>query len=129
MQPQEAALFSYFEYKLKKEGIDPKPFPIEYEGEVVATEYPPDLFYLSEDLEDALKRYDSDYEADECEERVISIYESYCKKYYTSKKITYFDDYALKQVLKQSEERKKWDKKFDSVNRAKEEFIKLKIAK
>ena len=123
------SLFSYFEYKLKKEGIDPKPFPIEYEGEVVATEYPPDLFYLSEDLEDALKRYDPDYEADECEERVISIYESYCKKYYTSKKITYFDDYALKQVLKQSEERKKWDKKFDSVNRAKEEFIKLKIAK
>lgn len=123
------SLFSYFEYKLKKEGIDPKPFPIEYEGEVVATEYPPDLFYLSEDLEDDLKRYDPDYEADECEERVISIYESYCKKYYTSKKITYFDDYALKQVLKQSEERKKWDKKFDSVNRAKEEFIKLKIAK
>ena len=38
-------------------------------------------------------------------------------------------NYALKQVLKQSEERKKWDKKFDSVNRAKEEFIKLKIAK
>ncbi|MFR5116825.1 MAG: hypothetical protein ACLTDV_07200 [Eubacterium sp.] len=25
------SLFSYFEYKLKKEGIDPKPFPIEYE--------------------------------------------------------------------------------------------------
>ena len=51
------------------------------------------------------------------------------QKYYTSKKITYFDDYTLKQVLKQSEARKKWDKKFESVNRAKEEFRKLKIAK
>ena len=97
--------------------------------EVVATQYPPDLFYLSEDLEDVLKQYDPDYEPDECEARLISTYESYCKKYYTSKKITYFDDYTLKQVLKQSEVRKKWDKKFDSVNRAKREFMELKIAK
>lgn len=42
------SLFSYFEYKLEQEGVDPKPFPIEYEGEVVATQHPPDLFYLSE---------------------------------------------------------------------------------
>lgn len=123
------SLFSYFEYKLEKEGINTKPFPIEYEGEVVATQYPPDLFYLSEELEDVLKQYDPDYEPDECEARLISTYESYCKKYYTSKKITYFDDYTLKQVLKQSEVRKKWDKKFDSVNRAKREFMELKIAK
>ena len=93
------SLFSYFEYKLEKEGINTKPFPIEYEGEVVATQYPPDLFYLSEDLEDVLKQYDPDYEPDECEARLISTYESYCKKYYTSKKITYFDDYTLKQVF------------------------------
>ena len=33
----DSCLFSYFEYKLEKEGINTKPFPIEYEGEVVAT--------------------------------------------------------------------------------------------
>ena len=49
---------------------------------MVATQYPPDLFYLSEDLEDALKRYDPDYEVDECEERVISIYEVIAKILY-----------------------------------------------
>ena len=32
-------LFSYFEYTLKKNQINPKPVPIEYEGEVVYGKY------------------------------------------------------------------------------------------
>lgn len=122
-------LFSYFEYKLKKNQIEPKPVPVEHEGEIVYSTYPPDLYYLSEDLEKALRRYDPNFEPEECKTAVISLYEDYCKKYYTSQKIVYFDDYTLSQVLKKSEIRAKWDKKFDVVKEAKEQFLKLKIAK
>lgn len=122
-------LFSYFEYTLKSNKIDPKPVPIEHEGEIVYSTYPPDLYYLSEDLEKALRRYDPDFEPEECKATVISLYESYCKKYYTSQKIAYFDDYTFSQVLKKSEIREKWDKKFDVAKKAKEDFMNLKIVK
>lgn len=121
-------LFSYFEYKLKKNHIDPKPVPVEHEDEIVCYEYPPDLFYLSQDLENILKKCDPDFEPDECKDMVIMIFEEYCKQNYTSKKIEYFDDYSLEEVLKKSQIRSKWDKKFDVAKKAKEEFIKLKIA-
>ena len=39
-----------------------------------------------------------------------------------------FDDYTLREVLKKSEIRAKWDKKFDVAKEAKEQFLKLKIA-
>ena len=121
-------LFSYFEYTLKKNQINPKPVPIEYEGEVVYGSYPSDLFYLSQDLEKVLRRYDPNFEPDECKDAIISLYEHYCKEYYTSDKIKYFDDYTLREVLKKSEIRAKWDKKFDVAKEAKEQFLKLKIA-
>ena len=44
------SLFSYFEYKLKKNNINPKPAQVEYEGEYVYDDYPPDIFFLSEGL-------------------------------------------------------------------------------
>ena len=122
------SLFSYFEYKLKKNQINPKPIPVEHEGEIVYNDYPPDLFYLSQDLEKALRKYDPNFEADECKKMVISFYEQYCKEYYTSNKIIYFDDYTFEEVLKKSEIRAKWDKKFNDVKQAKEQFLKLKIA-
>lgn len=121
-------LFSYFEYRLKKNNINPTPIPVEYDGEIVYSDYPPDLHYLSQDLEKALRRYDPNFEPDECKDMVISLYEQYCKEYYTSDKINYFDDYTLKEVLKKSEIRAKWDKKFDIAKTAKEQFLKLKIA-
>ena len=122
-------LFSYFEYKLKKNQINTKPVLIEHEGEIVYSDYPPDVFYLSQDLEKTLRRYDPNFEPDECRAIVISLYEKYCKEYYTSEKISYFDDYTLNEVLKKSEIRAKWDKKFDVAKEAKEQFLKLKIAK
>ena len=122
-------LFSYFEYKLKKNQINPKPVPIEHEGEIVYSDYPPDLFYLSQDLEKALRRYDPNFEPDDCKEMIISLYEKYCKEYYTSDKIKYFDDYTLGEVLKKSEIRAKWDRKFDVAKEAKQQFLELKITK
>ena len=69
------SLFSYFEYKLKKNNINPKPVRVEYEGEYV------------------------------------------------------YDDYSLDEVLKKSNIRVKWNEKFDAVQKAKKEFLNLRIAK
>ena len=53
----------------------------------------------------------------------------YCKEYYSSKEIEYFDDYTLQEVLEKSKIREEWDNKFDAVKNAKEQFLTLKIAK
>lgn len=118
-------LFSYFEYALKKNDIEVKPVPFEHEGEIIYYDYPPDLHYLSSDLERLLNKI----EPDEFKDSVISLYEHYCKKYYSSKKIKYFDDYTVGEVLRKSKIRQKWDGKFDEAKRAKEQFMKLKIVK
>ena len=124
-----AILFSYFEYKLKKNQIEVKPVPMEYDGEIVYYDYPPDLHYLSNDLERALKKFDPDCEPDQCKDAIISLYSHYCKEYYSSKEIEYFDDYTLQEVLEKSKIREEWDNKFDAVKNAKEQFLTLKIAK
>ena len=49
-------LFSYFEYTLKKNNIEVKPVPFEHEGEIIYYDYPPDLHYLSNDLERLLNK-------------------------------------------------------------------------
>lgn len=122
-------LFSYFEYTLKKNDIAVKPVPFEYEGEIIYYDYPPDLHYLSSDLQRLLNKIEPEIEPDEFKDAVISLYEHYCKKYYSSKKIKYFDDYTVKEVLKKSKIRQKWDGKFDEVKKAKEQFMNLKIVK
>ena len=122
-------LFSYFEYKLKEHNIDVKPVPMEYEGEIVYYDYPPDLHYLSYDLERILKKNDTEIEPDESKSAIIALYAHYCKKYYTSEHIEYFDDYSLREVLSKSKIREAWDKKFDTAKEAKEQFLNLKIAK
>lgn len=122
-------LFSYFEYKLNKNHINVKPVPIEHEGEIVYYDYPPDLHYLSYDLENVLKKTDVEIEAEECKTAIIALYKSYCKEYYTSEHIEFFDDYSIADVLSKSRIREEWDKKFDTVKEAKEQFLNLKIVK
>lgn len=122
-------LFSYFEYTLKKNNIEVKPVPVEFEGEIVYYDYPPDLHYLSSDLENALKKIEPEIQPDEFKNVIVSLYEHYCKKYYTSEKIKYFDDYTVKDVLAKSKIRQKWDRKFDDAKKAKEQFLNMKIAK
>lgn len=122
-------LFSYFEYKLKKNQIDVKPVPIEYEGEIVYYDYPPDLHYLSYDLEKVLKKSDEEIEPEKCKDAIITLYTHYCRECYTSEHIEYFDDYSLAEVLSKSKIREEWDKKFDIAKEAKEQFLDLKIVK
>ena len=70
------SLFSYFEYKLKKNNINPKPVRVEYEGEYVYDDYPPDIFFLSEGLEKILKETPFELENAECEEKISTLYKT-----------------------------------------------------
>ena len=122
-------LFSYFEYTLKKNNIDVKPVPFEHEGEIIYYDYPPDLHYLSNDLERLLNKIEPELQPDEFKEAVIELYEHYCKEYYTSEKIEYFEDYTIKEVMSKSKIRQKWNEKFDDAQKAKEQFLSLKIVR
>ena len=123
------SLFSYFEYKLKKNNINPKPVRVEYEGEYVYDDYPPDIFFLSEGLKKILKETPFELESAECEEKISTLYNWYCKEYYAAEPLKYFDDYSLDEVLKKSNIRVKWNEKFDEIQKAKNKFLNLRIAK
>lgn len=122
-------LFSYFEYTLKKNNIEVKPVPFEHEGEIIYYDYPPDLHYLSNDLERLLNKIEPELQPDEVKEAVIELYEHYCKEYYTSEKIEYFEDYTIKEVMSKSKICQKWNEKFDDAQKAKEQFLSLKIVR
>ena len=122
-------LFSYFEYTLKKNNIEVKPVPFEHEGEIIYYDYPPDLHYLSNDLERLLNKIEPELQPDEVKEAVIELYEHYCKEYNTSEKIEYFEDYTIKEVMSKSKIRQKWNEKFDDAQKAKEQFLSLKIVR
>lgn len=122
-------LFSYFEYTLKKNNIEVKPVPFEHEGEIIYYDYPPELHYLSNDLERLLNKIEPELQPDEFKEAVIELYEHYCKEYYTSEKIEYFEDYTIKEVMSKSKIRQKWNEKFDDAQKAKEQFLSLKIVR
>jgi len=54
---------------------------------------------------------------DDCKEEITNALNYYCKQYYTSKEIEFFDDYTVGKVTKESQVTKKWDKKFNEKNK------------
>ena len=109
--------------------INPKHVRVEYEGEYVYDDYPPDIFFLSEGLKKILKETPFELESAECEEKISTLYNWYCKEYYAAEPLKYFDDYSLDEVLKKSNIRVKWNEKFDEIQKAKNKFLNLRIAK
>lgn len=122
------SLFSYFCYKLEKCGINTKPVPIEIDGEIVDYDIPSELLYLQDDLSKIIE--DRPYEYDEegnTTDIIKVLFEVYCKKYFTDKKIDYFDDFTLDEILKKSRVRNEWNEKLSTYEHAKEAFLSLKV--
>ena len=122
-------MFSYFCYKLEQNGINTKPIPIEIDGEIVDYDIPTNLLYLRDDLFKIIE--DRPFEYDEegrTTDMVKALFDEYCKRYFSDKKIDYFDDYSLEQVLK-SKNRTEWDEKLTAYKIAKEKFLALKVLK
>lgn len=122
-------LFSYFENKLKANGIEMKPIPTIVNDEVVDYEPPNGWFELIDDLERYLNIYDSNYQPEECQKAVATLFTKYNKRYYSSKNIEYFDDLCLEKVLAQSEQHAEWSQKFKAMKNAKDRFFNLNIVK
>lgn len=122
-------LFSYFEDKLEANGVELKPIPIIVDDEIVEYEPPSGWFELLDDLERHLNKYDPNYQSEECQKAVATLFTKYSKQYYSSKDIEYFDDLCLKKILAQSELHAEWNQRFKAMKNAKERFLNLNIVK
>ena len=111
---------------MKKSGIDPTPVPIYIDGELVDVEAPQDMLYLRDDLEKVVNKFHPGFETEKCEDGVTQLFRYYCKEYYTDKKIVFFDDCTLLEVLKKAKNKGEWDDKFERYKRAKEAFLAIK---
>jgi hypothetical protein len=123
-------IMSYFSYKLKSEGINPKPCTIEDDdGNEVADDYPPDYYYLEEQIEKIVSTMEFYVSPNDNKDEIIKVLNYYCKQYYTSKAISFFDDYTVEKVINESEVTKKWNERFSIMNQKKQEFLDLSICK
>lgn len=122
-------LFSYFEDKLELNGVEWEPILNMTKDGEVECEAPDGWFELLYDLERHLNRYDLNFEIEECQKAVTSLFTRYCRRYISSKDIKYFDDINLDKVLAQSVLRAEWDQKLKTMQEAKERFLNLKIVR
>ena len=85
--------------------------------------------YLQDYVYEIVSSYDFIESPDECAVKIADAFKRYTKKYYTDKKIVYFEDYSIEKVIELSEVSKKWNEKFRLADASKEEFLKLPICK
>ena len=123
-----SCIMAYYNFKLKENGVNPKPCTIrDDDGEVVADDFPPDYNYLQDYVYEIVSSYDFIESPDECAVKIADAFKRYTKKYYTDKKIVYFEDYSIEKVIELSEVSKKWNEKFRLADECKEDFLNLAI--
>lgn len=125
-----SCIMAYYNYKLRENGVNPKPCTIrDDDGEVVADGFPPDYNYLQDYVYEIVSSYDFKESPDECTVKIADAFKRYTKNYYTDENIVYFEDYSIEKVIELSEVSKKWNEKFRLADECKEEFFKLPICK
>lgn len=125
-----SCIMSYYNYKLKENGVNPKPCAIkDDDGIIVADDFPPDYNYLQDYVYEVVSSYDFIESPEECSEKIADAFGRYTKKYYTDKEIVYFKDYPIRKVIELSEVSKKWNDKFKLADERKDEFLELPICR
>lgn len=125
-----SCIMAYYNYKLKENGINPKPCAItDDDGEVVADDFPPDYNYLQDYVYKIVSSFDFIESPEECSIKIADAFKCYTEKYYTGEEITYFKDYSIEKVIELSKNSKKWNDKFKRADKSKEEFLNLPISK
>lgn len=125
-----SCIMAYYNYKLRENGVNPKPCTIkDNDGEVVDYDYPPDYNYLQDYVYEIVSSYDFIESPAECTIKIADAFKHYTKKYYTDENIVYFEDYSIEKVIKLSEVSKKWNDKFKQADESKEQFLNLPICK
>lgn len=125
-----SCIMAYYNYKLRENGVNPKPCTIkDNDGEVVGDDYPPDYNYLQDYVYEIVSSYDFIESPAECTIKIADAFKRYTKKCYTEEKIVYFKDYSIEKVIELSEVSKKWNDKFKRADESKEQFLNLPICK
>lgn len=125
-----SCIMAYYNYKLKENGINPKPCAItDDDGEVVADDFPPDYNYLQDYVYKIVSSFDFIESPEECTIKIADAFKCYTEKYYTGEEIIYFEDYSVEKVIELSEISKKQNDKFKRADKCKEEFLNLPICK
>lgn len=124
------SIMAYFEQKLIENKMNPKQLPINDNDEnIVAFDYSQEYIDLRDYIYKIVSDYDFDIFPEEFENKIANIFCIYVERNYGSKKITFFKDLSIGQIIESSDVSKEWDKKFDSVEKSKNEFLSLPICK
>lgn len=125
-----SCIMSYYESKLRDAKINPKPCEIKDEdGNAAVDDYPPDYDNLQNEIYKIILVTVFEDSLNACTVDIVKMLERYTKSHYTDKKIRFFDDYSLEEVIKKSRITKKWDEKFNAVKKSKQEFLDLSISR
>lgn len=125
-------VLAYYSYKLEQAGVIVKPCPIyDEDGEVVAYDYPPEYFYFANYINELVStlEYNDSLDDIELEKCFIKAFDEYSEKFYTRKKIGWFEDYTITGVIKNSKITHDWKNKFELMEQRKKEFLDLSISK
>ena len=122
-------ILSYFKMVLKENDINYAPVPVKIDDEIVDYEPPQDYLYIEDSLYRVFKKYNVDFETDECQRDIESLLVYFSDKLYSTKNITFFAQNSIVEILEQSEERLKWKAKFINIKNEKDNFLNLNISK
>ena len=91
------------------------------------------ILRLENQLRTIFKNYNECYYGEELEDiqdKIYVIFNNYTKSDFNSKKkINYFENHSLKEVLETSKYIKKWKKQGEQYSKIRNEFLNLKICK
>ena len=123
-------IMSYYNYKLEENDINPKPCTItDNEGNYIDDDFPPDYNLLQDHVYKIVSSYEFVQSPMDCSKQIAEAFEIYTKKYYTNKKITFFDDYTIGEIVELSMVAQEWKNKFQLADKCKSEFLSLSMCK
>lgn len=123
-------IMSYYNHKLEENDINPKPCIIyDDEGNYIDDDFPPDYNLLQDHVYKIVSSYEFVQSPLDCSKQIAEAFEIYTNKYYTNKKITFFDDYTVDKVIELSIVAQEWKSKFETADKCKSEFLNLSICK
>lgn len=123
-------IMSYYNHKLEENNINPKPCTItDDEGEFIDFDFPPDYNLLQDYVYEIVSSYDFVESPLDCSKKITEAFDRYTKKYYTNRKIVFFDDYSIDKIIEVSIVSQQWEAKFEMADKCKEEFLNLSICK
>ena len=121
-------IMAYYNHKIEDNGINPKPCTItNEEGEFIDFDFPPEYNLLQDYVYEIVSSGDFVQSPADCTKRIADEFDQYTKKYYTSKKIVFFEDYPIDKIIEMSTVAKRWEEKFKMADKCKDEFLNLSI--